>query len=226
VRALAEHSGAFSVSNDPTDGADPIGEGNWLELLINGLAFDLSGLAGGSSAEVPALRHSFGLEAAMPGAVQAVSLVAGPHLAGGERMMPIIRSQLALSLNLATLPGLVAVAWMPAQSVMAVNYFTTVVSAWLEGGAFPALGLAAFTLALDGGLQSEGLAFFTGQELRLEPELVEDGVAATKLAVRLAHALVEYGEVSERFEMTGADGKPLILEPSANNAFVRVRAGA
>src|SRR5690606_29544588 len=162
------------VSHDPGGaGASSAGADNWLELLSNGLTFDLLGLAGGPPAELPALRHIFGLDHAMPDAVEAVWFVAGPHLAGGESMMPVVRSQLALALRLAALPGLVAVAWTPAQSAMAVNYFTTVVSAWLEGGAFPALGLTAFALALDGGLQSEGLAFLTGQELRLEPELAE-----------------------------------------------------
>lgn len=184
----------------------------------------MRGLADGPPAELPALRHNFGLEDT-PNALEAVSLIAGPHLAGGESMMPIVRSQLALSLRLAALPGLVAIAWTPAKSAMAVNYFTSLVSAWLEGGVFPALGLTAFTLALDGGLQSEGLAFLTGQELRLEPELTEDGVAATKLAVRLMNELVEHGKVTERLEMIGPDGAPLILEPSANNFFVRVRTG-
>jgi hypothetical protein len=225
VRSLAEKAGGFSISHDPRSAAGSDSEEeNWLELLINGLTFDLRGLAGGGAAELPDLRHSFGLEDA-PDAVEAVSLVAGPHLAGGESMMPIVRSQLALALRLAVLPGLVAVAWTPARSAMAVTYFKPLVSAWLEGGAFPALGLTVFTLALDGGLQSEGLAFLIGQELRLEPELTEDGVAATKLAVRLVNALVEHGEVTERLEMTGPDGAPLVLEPSANNTFVRVRAG-
>jgi hypothetical protein len=223
VRALAESTEAFSISHDP-DAADGSGEGNWLELLINGLTFDLHGLAGGTAAGMPVLRHKFGLEAA-PDTAEAVSLAVGPHLTGGESMMPIVRSQLALALRLAALPGLVAVAWTPAKTAMAVNYFAPLVSAWLEGGPFPALGLTAFTLALDGGLQSEGLAFLIGQELRLEPELTEDGVAATKLAVRLVNDLVEHGEVTERLEMTGPDGAPLVLEPSANNTFVRVRAG-
>ncbi|HTM96483.1 MAG TPA: hypothetical protein VL100_11800 [Croceibacterium sp.] len=226
MHALAQNTGVFTVSHHPAERSGSGGENdNWLELLINGLTFDMRGLAGGLPVEMPALRHNFGLDDPLPGAVQAVSLAAGPHLAGGENMMPIVRSQLALSLRLATLPGVVAIVWTPAQSAMAVDHFTTLVSAWLEGGAFPALGLTAFSLALDGGLQSDGLAFFTGQELRLEPELAEDGVAATKLAVRLINELVEYGKVAERFEMTGPDGAPLVLEPSANGAFVRVRAG-
>lgn len=223
IHTLCQNAGGFSVTHDPGEGANDHDPANWLELLCNGLTFDLLGLAGGPPAEPPALRHTFGLDRAMLDRVEAVTLVAGPHLSGGERMRPVVRSQLALGVRLTALPGLAAVVWTPAQSAMAVTYFVAVTSSWLEGGPFPALGLTAMTTALDGGLQSEGLAFFTGQELRLEPELAEDRVAATKLAVRLANELVEFGEVGERLEMTGLGGEPLVLEPSANRAFVRVR---
>lgn len=221
VRALADNGG-FGVSHDPsrTDGA-----GNWLELLVNGLAFDLVGLAGGPAAAMPAVRHRFGIEDAQLGELETVALAAGPHLSGGEALLPIVRSQLALALQLAQLPGLAAVGWVPAQTRMAVDYFGTVASAWLEGRAFPALGLTALVPALDGGLHSEGLAFFTGQELRIEPELVEDREQATRLAVRLINQLAAQDAVDRRFEFTGPDGAALSLEPSANGRFVRVRAG-
>jgi hypothetical protein len=224
VRALAR-TGGFSVSHDPlsADSHDKGGD-NWLELLINGLAFDLVGLDGGPSAPSLGARHRFGIEDAELGEVETIALVPGPHLSGGEAMLPIVRSQLALALQLATLPGLTAVGWAPAHSRMAADYFTSVASAWLEGGAFPALGLTALTPALDGGLHSDGLAFFTGQELRIEPDLAEDKVQATKLAVRLINQLVAQEAVDRRFEFIGLDGAPLLLEPSANGRFVRVRA--
>lgn len=221
MRSIAESAGAFSISHDPGVGESGVA---WLELLINGLTFDLTGIAGGASAGMPDVRHRFGLET-LPDGLEAVALAAGPHIAGCEGMMPIIRSKLALAAQLAALPGLAAVTWVPARSAMAADYFRQVVPAWLEGGPFPALGLTAFALALDGGLQSEGLSFLIGQELRIEPELMDDKVAATKLAVRLVNELVGYGQVTERMEMTAPDGAPIALEPSANNAFIRVRAG-
>lgn len=222
VHALAE-SGGFHVTHDPSNSG---GAGNWLELLINGLAFDLSGLGGGHPAEAFAVRHTFGIEDAQPGELETVALGAGPHLAGGEAMLPIVRSQLALALQLAQLPGLVAVGWAPARTRMAGDYFAAIVSAWLEGGAFPALGLTALVPSLDGGLQSEGLTFFTRQELRIEPDLAEDRVHATKLAVRLINQLVGQEAVDRRFEFIGPDGALLLLEPSANGRFVRVRPAA
>jgi hypothetical protein len=216
VRALAEGSDAFSIAR---------GDSDWLELLVNGLAFDLTGL-GETPAAFPSARHRFGLGEAELGAVEAIALGAGPHLAEGAAMMPVVRSQFLLTLELAALPGLVAIAWKPAQSWMAVDYCTRIASAWLEGGAFPALGLTVITDALDGGLQSEGLAFFTGQELRIEPELAEDRAQATRLAVRLMNELVVQEAVEARHEFVGPDGAALILEPSSNGRFVRVRTAA
>lgn len=214
VRDLAR-AGDFTV----THGA----AGDELELLINGLAFDLTGL-GDIPAAAPAARHRFGLEDTSLGAVEAIALSASPHLAQGEAMMPVVRSQLALALRLAKLPGVVAVAWTPAHSWMATDYFERIVTAWLAGGAFPALGLTAFAGALDGGLHSEGLAFFTGQELRIEPDLVEDRAAATTLAVQLMNQLVTQEAIDTRYEFAGPEGSPLVLEPSSNGTFVRVRA--
>jgi hypothetical protein len=214
VRALAESGGAFTVTHDDDAG---------LELLINGLAFDLAGL-GETPAARPAGRHRFGLEEADLGGVEAIALVPGPHLTEGAAMMPVVRSQLLLALELAGLPGLVAVAWAPAQSWMAVDYFTRMITTWLEGGTFPVLGLTAIVNALDGGLQSEGLAFFTGQELRIEPELAEYRAPAAALAVRLINELVAQDPIASRHEFVGPDGTPMALEPSSNSRFVRVRA--
>lgn len=216
IHALAARSEGFAVTLEP-EGA------NWLELLVHGLGFDLLGLAGGPPAATPADRHRFDFDEEPAGRLEALSLVAGPHLAGGEAMLPVVRSQLALALILAELPGLQAVGWSPAQSWMGADYFKRSVAAWLEGGPFPALGLTAVTPTFDGALQSEGLAFFTGQELRIEPELAEDRVAATKLAVRLLDELVVQGALSGPIRMEAPGEAMLALEPSPNGVFIRVR---
>ena len=96
---------------------------------------------------------------------------------------------------------------------------------WIEGGVFPGLGLAALTPMPDGGMQSQGLALFTGQELRLEPELAADRTAGAKVALRLMHWLVEHGRLEAKETLPGPDGRPLHLEPSANGRFVRVWRG-
>jgi hypothetical protein len=74
-------------------------------------------------------------------------------------------------------------------------------------------------------MQSQGLALFTGQELRLEPELATDRAEGAKIALRLMHSLVEHGPLDAEERLTGPDGQPLRLEPSENQRFIRVWRG-
>jgi hypothetical protein len=96
---------------------------------------------------------------------------------------------------------------------------------WIEGGVFPGLGLTALAVNPDGGMHSEGLTLFTGQELRVEPELTGDKAAGAKMALRLLDYLVEAGRIAAPRLIDGPDGEPLRLEPSANGRFVRAWRG-
>ena len=74
-------------------------------------------------------------------------------------------------------------------------------------------------------MYSEGLALFTGQEVRLEPDMIVDQAEAAKLAVRLLDHLIERGKIEARETIVGPDGSPLQLEPSGNGRFVRICRG-
>jgi len=227
IRVLSGTEVGFSISLDPTAQPDAAGEpgmqGNWLELVATGLTFDLGGLAPGPSAERPAMRHAYGLPASVNDQpFEAIMLRPGPHLAGGRAMLPVVRCLAWLAARLAVLPGAQAVAWHPARCWSSPEAFRAGVLRWIEGGVFPAFNLAALANTADGALQSEGLALFTGQELRIEPDLAEDRAAAAKIALRLLHWLVEYGKVAEPEQLTGPEGEALRVEPSANGRFVRV----
>jgi hypothetical protein len=93
-------------------------------------------------------------------------------------MVPVVRGLAVLASRLAMLSRVQAVAWHPARCWSAPQPFRAGITRWSEGGPFPAFSLAAVSHAPDGALHSEGLALFTGQELRLEPDLAEDRVAA------------------------------------------------
>jgi hypothetical protein len=230
IAALARDKAGFAVSFDPAEGDDrdgaPAEAGTWLELLANGLTFDLVGLAPGQPAELPAADQMFGLpETFDPARMEAVTLRPGPHLAAGAGMLPVVRSLAWLAARLADLPGIRAVAWHPARCWSAPAHFRDLVLRWTEGGVFPGLGLASLSPMPDGGVQSHGLALFSGQELRLEPELARDRAAGAKIALRLMHWLVEHGRLDAQERLTGPDGQPLRLEPSPNGRFVRVWRG-
>ncbi len=104
-----------------------------------------------------------------------------------------------------------AVNWHPAHALSDPRYFREAVLRWVEGGAFPGLGLAALVPTEDGGLKSEGLAHFIGQELYLDPTLCEPRGDAAKVALRLMHWLVEHGNLTENVVLTGPSGEPLKL---------------
>lgn len=227
IRMLARGANAdFSVSLDPQGADSGSADGanvRWLELLVSGLTFDLTGLAGGDPAEMPARAHLYGIApSALEGPLEAITLMPGPHLAGGGSMLPVVRMLAWLAANLAKLPGTRAVVWHSARCWSGPQHFRDVVLRWIEGGVFPGFGLAAITPMTDGGLQTEGLALFTGQELRIEPDTAMDRAAAAKIALRLLHLLVESGRVNGMERVTGPAGEKLRLEPSANGRFVRV----
>lgn len=245
--AIATFAGrlpSVSVSHDPAesvghadaapggpadlDGADALvpwsGDLDWIELLADGLTFDLGGLAPRSPASFPEPAHRFDLPA-LPraGEFEALILRPGPHLATGDHAMPLMRGMLALACDMIRqFDDLAAVVWDPAKSAIGRRFFESATSAWLDGGPFPALGLTAFTETPDSALETVGLAFWTGQELRIEPPLSADRVAATRLGIRLVNHLVITGGLEEDDRIVAPDGTRLTLRPSRTRALVSV----
>jgi hypothetical protein len=233
VRHAVEAAGSLSISHDAavSDGAD--GEPLWLELLADGLTFDLVGIAPGPAARgtLPAvgaqMRNRYAVRPDFAeAAAEALSLAPGPHLRGGQSAMPLVRAQTALGAALVRqFPRVEAVAWVPARTLMGPAHFLAAIEAWLAGGPFPAPGLTAFRHIMGGALQSEGLAFFTGQELHFEHVAFPDPVAATQLGLRLVNELVKHGPLTTRTAFAGPGVAPVAIEPSRNRRFLRVGRG-
>jgi hypothetical protein len=197
----------------------------WVELLREGLTFDLHGLAPGAESGFPNVEYRFDLEALPSGfSFEALSLSPGQHLAGGRRSLPVVKGLLGLARDLTNhFEALEAIVWPPSQSAIGRRFFESIVTAWLEGGPFPALGLTAFRETSDGAMQSVGLDFWIGQELRLEPPLAADRIGATRLGVRIINQLVLAGALTQTEQFFAPDGRALTLRPSKNGKFIRVR---
>ena len=194
-----------------------------LEVLAAGLAFDLCGLVPASPESMPDVGHCYGLpESFASDAHEVVSLHPGAHLAGGENLLPVVRAMVGVASVLTALPGAAAVIWQPARTAIGPANFTRMVAGWLAGGAFPALGLTALSPTPDGGLISEGLGFFTGQELRIEPISGMDMSGLGKIAVRLIHRMVESAKVAVPCDLTGPHGEALRAEPIDGGHVLRV----
>lgn len=196
----------------------------WLELLREGLAFDLVGLDPGDPARLPEFKHRFDTgEVPQLANFEGLSLSPGHHLAGGERTMPVAKGLIGLARDLVhSFEDLEAIIWPASKALIGQRYFESTTTAWLDGGPFPALGLIAFEETHDGALQSVGLDFWIGQELLIEPPLSSEKVAATRLGVRLVNQLVLVGGVERVERVIGPDGSRLMLRTSKNKHFVRV----
>ena len=201
-------------------GQDDTGQ---LELVASGLTFELSGLHPAPPAPPPVVHHRFGAdEGAGLTTLEAVALLPGDHIAGGQVLMPVVRTMLALACRMAELPGLSAIVWHPAHSLIGPGLFRRQVDGWLGGGAFPALGLTALIKGADGTVRSHGLAHFIGQELALDPSIDGGAAAAARVAVRLIHALVEDGPLQAPIDVEGPDGQPLHAAPENAGRLVHV----
>lgn len=229
MRAFAAQQQTVGLSHDPQsddslDDAVRPSQPIWAELLCDGLTFDLSGLAPGPSSAFPIIEHRFDLsDAPAPTDYDALSITPGPHLSGGERSLPVVRAMLALARDLTRcFDDCAAVCWGPSRSAIGRRFFESVVTSWLEGGPFPALGLTAFAESPDGALESIGLEFWIGQELRIEPPLSGDRVAATRLGIRVVNQLVLTGGLTADERITAPDGSRLVLRPARDRTMISV----
>ncbi|WP_298303140.1 hypothetical protein [uncultured Erythrobacter sp.] len=195
-----------------------------MELVRDGLTFDLSGLAPGEGAEFPLVKHRFDIDhLPEPCEYEVLHLAPGHHLSGGERLLPVSMCLFGLARDLVDhFDELAGVIWPPAMSVIGHQFFESVITAWLDGGPFPALGLTAFRETADGALESEGLDFWINQEVRLEPPLSAEKVSATRLGVRLINQLVLVGGLEKGERVVAPDGTTLVMRPSRNGKLVRV----
>lgn len=250
IHAFAAASGKVSVSHDPvgiesslvgnpSDVALPSAvtgtrvlplEKQWVEVLRDGLTFDLAGLAPGPACTPAAITHWFDWNGAPPAddpaadPYEAIRLSPGPHVHSGAGSVPVLRSMVALARDLALFfEELSGVVWPPSGSLIGRRFFESTATAWLDGGPFPALGLTAFAPAPDGALETTGLALWIGQELRIEPALAQDRVAATRLGVRLANHLVMLGGLRGEERVIAPDGSRLVMVPTPTGQLVRVQ---
>lgn len=219
--SAAEPSGPRAmISHRP-----PESEG-WVELLASGLTFELHGLAPGQSARVGEPEHCFGLSrGAMPERLEALSLIPSGHIAAGARMLPVVRTITGLAVGFALLLPVAAVCWEPADNWMEPTYFGRVIVSWLSGGPFPALGLTALERNEDGSVESVGLAFFRGQEIRVEARPGETAADTAKLALRVIDHVARLGPIDRLTQLDSPTGEAVFAEPIAARALVKVWRG-
>ena len=202
----AVRGSGFAVSHAPD-----VSEG-WAEILRDGLTFDLHGLAGGMVQPAPTLRAGVGLNPAQVAGMAALTLSPGPHLAGAQRLLPVIRIAADLLTTLARIGPASAIAWLPAKLLIRIDLFERAVRPWLDGGPFPSPAFVALHPDAEGGLRSVGLNFFTQQEFILKTGSPDKADQLPRVAIRLIDWLVAHGPISSPTEAVLAGTGAVFLE--------------
>jgi hypothetical protein len=200
--------------------------GGTIALQRAGLGFDLAGLAPGVPLPVPHPLSACELpDDFAPASIAAVSLRLGPHIEAGRGSLAILREWFALATALADSLGASGIVWTPAGLALGPPLLARNLQAWTARGELPVTLLASFHPTLDRAVQSSGLAFFTGQEFRIEPQLVGGTQQVDTLARLLFRHLVYAGPQSETGHLSTPDGHPLRIEPAADGRTIRVWPG-
>lgn len=202
----AADCGGFTVSHTP-----PESEG-WAEVLRDGLTFDLRGLAGGKSMPVPVIDHAVGFDIGQCEGLAALQICPGPHIAGAQRLLPVIRVAAALAVSLAKIVQPRAICWIPARNAVAPELFNQAVQPWFEGGPFPAFALASLQRSADGAIATTGLKFLIGQEFSLVGDAGTSPEQLARVAVRLIDWLVAHGPVIQATQAILAGTGAVFLE--------------
>lgn len=216
LAALAQTSNAFGLTGVATAPGHA-------ELIAEGMLFDCQGLAPAPMRRIAgdlallALPQGFAAEDhAM------VTLAPAAQWQGAARLLPVVRVIATLAVALASLPGARGVVWLPARLVSAPQWFAEAVSRWLDGGPFPALALTGLARTAHG-IESRGLAFFTGQEFVLSGAGAALDERDARGAVRLTDWMVAHGVVQAPCEVDLAGYGVVSLVPDGANRVIAHR---
>lgn len=189
------------------------------ELLVQGLAFDCQGVRPSDPASTPETGAKVGIDRLPQGA--SLAIVPGPYIGRTANLLPVIKAMAGVAARIANLRGVLAIHWQPAQAWIDPAYFIRVITEWIDGGAFPALGLTMLQPQGDR-LVSQGLGFFIGQEIEVplaDPRQLEK---TAQIALRLIHELVTHGPIAEPTEFDTVGGR-IIAVPVERGKLVQVR---
>ena len=191
-----------------------------MEIVMNGLVFELRGLSPALPVAIQSASHAYGFSGAIPDeGLEAIELGVSGHVSEGSGLKPVVHEIFHLAANLSMRLPPVAVIWAPARTLLESTHFARIVYDWLAGGAFPALGLSVLAVDSDGSIVSRGLAHFAGQEIRLEGRTGDAPAEAMRLATRAADWLVRNGPLDEPCRVPS--GREMLFgEPSRTGRHV------
>lgn len=197
---------------------------SWAELVVSGITFKLNGLGDGQSCQSSAADTLIDIASTyLLDRSETLCLSLGDHVRSGGKSTAIIRVMIECArIIVSAFPNCIGVSWESARIVASPKFFLAQAQEWDNKGQFPIRFFVIIRPSIDEGIESRGLELFTGQELRIEPEIVHAMPDVNLLSERLAVTLALHGGLDAIQTYTAPDGTTLKLEPSVNGRYVRV----
>jgi hypothetical protein len=156
-----------------------------------------------------------------------IGLWLGEHLENGRHLPSINRALLKVAKILGQAVSATHICWHPARQSIDFGHFEEAVDDYLAGGPTPILIQIAITKNTDSALQTQGLSYFSNQEITLAetPNLSES--EALKRLVRISHDIAINGKIDNVLEVDGLDkGERITFKPSRDSSELAIKISA
>lgn len=192
---------AHAVRNGPALRNDPA-QGGWTVRVPGSRESEVLHVAidddQNASRRTPDAEHRFDMSGTrLDGCLSlTIAPAPAPDVEAWGDPVELLRAQCVTALDLLS-SEMVAVSWAGADSIMGAEYFRRMIGIWIDGGAFPALGLAALVKEQSGVVRSTGLDVLVGQEVAVIPAKDMSPADQARLAMRVMDFLVREGPVQQ-----------------------------
>ena len=152
-----------------------------------------------------------------------VTISFGPNIKDGYKSSAIISSLFRYARLLIMNSNCVAIAWNISNIITDSQYFAEVVDHYEKGGAFPILSTINFIYDKNGLLKSEGLSYFSNQEIHYECRHLNE-VESMKRMTRIVHDIAVNGAYLKNMEVDGLeDDERIYITIDKEEAIAKVR---
>ncbi len=188
-------------------------------LVYRGVAFDYAI----DAQQMPAADHEIFCDTDLGATRSGISLRLGAAVASGQHVPAVIKALMLLGESLGANLSAKAAFWRPASVVSGFSYYAETVRQYESGAAFPCFVCIGFDTSTDENIQTQGLAWLSGQELVFERDQLPVN-EAMRYVVRLVHDIATNGAVESTIDVPGMNNsEKLILIPDAENSTLFVR---
>jgi len=195
-----------------------------LRAMIGGMTFDLvrhSVQETEQSLAANGLEHIFCERPVKQ--LSGISIAISENIAVGKGNETINRTLLQLARHIGQSIKADSIIWQPAQLHIGFDYFVGAIEHYIAGGPFPVLVQIAISATPEGEMQTRGLSYFAGQEIRMSAPTNYAANEVVKRLVRIAHDIATNGRIEEESEQDGfIPGETLTIIPDEDGQSVEI----